>query len=185
MMKKYFLSALMMVISMTIHAQATDNRTQVLIETSMGNIKIALYNETPKHRDNFIKLVKEGFYNGVLFHRVIPEFMVQAGDPTSKRAKPGELLGGGDLDYTLRAFPNHHVALMAMAKLGEKQKTARPAGAKYGVECYFQRAVSFRGDDECRSEASRRSRRLRTGAPRSRRPGSRQSLAGASGPPGA
>lgn len=61
MMKKYFLSALMMVISMTIHAQATDNRTQVLIETSMGNIKIALYNETPKHRDNFIKLVKEGF----------------------------------------------------------------------------------------------------------------------------
>lgn len=55
---------------------------------------------------------------------------------------------GGDLDYTLRAFPNHHVALMAMAKLGEKQKTARPAGAKYGVECYFQRAVSFRGDDE-------------------------------------
>src|SRR5574344_672057 len=111
MMKKYFLSALMMVISMTIHAQATDNRTQVLIETSMGNIKIALYNETPKHRDNFIKLVKEGFYNGVLFHRVIPEFMVQAGDPTSKRAKPGELLGGGDLDYTVPSevvFPKYY-----------------------------------------------------------------------------
>jgi len=55
---------------------------------------------------------------------------------------------GGDLDYTLRAFPNHHVALMAMAKLGEKQKTAKPTGAKYGVECYFQRAVRFRNDDE-------------------------------------
>ena len=111
MMKKYFLSALMTVISMTIHAQATDNRTQVLIETSMGNIKIALYNETPKHRDNFIKLVKEGFYNGILFHRVIPEFMVQAGDPTSKRAKPGELLGGGDLDYTVPSevvFPKYY-----------------------------------------------------------------------------
>ena len=55
---------------------------------------------------------------------------------------------GGDLDYTLRAFPNHHVALMAMAKLGEKQKTAKPTGAKYGVECYFQRAIRFRNDDE-------------------------------------
>ena len=55
---------------------------------------------------------------------------------------------GGDLDYTLRAFPNHHVALMAMAKLGEKQKTAKPPGAKYGVECYFQRAIRFRNDDE-------------------------------------
>jgi tetratricopeptide (TPR) repeat protein len=55
---------------------------------------------------------------------------------------------GGDLDYTLRAFPNHHVALMAMAKLGEKQKTAKPTGAKYGIECYFKRAVRFRNDDE-------------------------------------
>jgi len=55
---------------------------------------------------------------------------------------------GGDLDYTLRAFPNHHVALMAIIKLGEKQKTAKPTGAKYGVECYFQRAIRFRNDDE-------------------------------------
>lgn len=55
---------------------------------------------------------------------------------------------GGDLSYALRAFPNHHVALMAMAKLGEKEKTAKPAGAKYTVECYFQRAVRFRNDDE-------------------------------------
>jgi tetratricopeptide (TPR) repeat protein len=55
---------------------------------------------------------------------------------------------GGDLDYTLRAFPNHHVALMAMVKLGEKQKKAKPTGAKYGVECYLQRAVRFRNDDE-------------------------------------
>jgi tetratricopeptide (TPR) repeat protein len=55
---------------------------------------------------------------------------------------------GGDLDYTLRAFPNHHVALMAMVKLGEKQRTAKPVGAKYGVECYFQRAINFRSDDE-------------------------------------
>jgi tetratricopeptide (TPR) repeat protein len=55
---------------------------------------------------------------------------------------------GGDLDYTLRAFPNHHMALMAMVKLGEKQKSAKPAGARYRVECYFQRAIRFRNDDE-------------------------------------
>jgi len=54
---------------------------------------------------------------------------------------------GGDLDYTLRAFPNHHRALMAMAKLGEKEKAAKPRGATYGVQCYFQRALRFRDDD--------------------------------------
>ena len=54
---------------------------------------------------------------------------------------------GGDLDYTLRAFPNHHVALMAMVRLGEKERTTRPAGATYNVECYFQRSLRFRNDD--------------------------------------
>src|SRR5574344_2866065 len=123
MMKKYFLSALMMVISMTIHAQATDNRTQVLIETSMGNIKIALYNETPTHRDNFIKLVKEGFYNGILFHRVIPNFMVQAGDPSSKTAVSGQLLGNVSLNYTIPAeirFPQYYHKRGALAAAQEE-----------------------------------------------------------------
>ena len=82
-----------------------DNKkeTTLLIETSLGDIKVKLYNETPKHRDNFIKLAKEGFYEGTLFHRVIKDFMIQAGDPDSKNAPAGKQLGAGDVGYTLPA----------------------------------------------------------------------------------
>lgn len=81
----------------------TEPMTKVLIETSMGNITIALYNETPQHRDNFIKLVKEGYYDGVLFHRIIQGFMIQTGDPDSKTAKPGQRLGMGGPEYRIPA----------------------------------------------------------------------------------
>lgn len=77
--------------------------TELLIETSMGDIKIKLYNDTPKHRDNFIKLAKEEFYNGTLFHRVIKDFMIQAGDPDSKNAPTEKMLGSGDTGYTIPA----------------------------------------------------------------------------------
>ncbi|MBO5699886.1 MAG: peptidylprolyl isomerase, partial [Bacteroidales bacterium] len=69
--------------------------TEVLIKTTLGDIKVKLYDETPQHRDNFIKLVKEGYYNGTLFHRVIKNFMVQGGDPDSKGAPAGKSLGTG------------------------------------------------------------------------------------------
>jgi cyclophilin family peptidyl-prolyl cis-trans isomerase len=75
----------------------------VRIKTAYGSCIIRLYNETPKHRDNFIKLTKQGFYNGTLFHRVIQNFMIQGGDPDSKNAKPGVELGNGDLKYTVPA----------------------------------------------------------------------------------
>jgi cyclophilin family peptidyl-prolyl cis-trans isomerase len=75
----------------------------VRIKTAYGSCIIRLYNETPKHRDNFIKLTKQGFYNGTLFHRVIQNFMIQGGDPDSKNAKPGVELGNGDLKYTIPA----------------------------------------------------------------------------------
>ena len=81
----------------------TDSRTTVLLETSEGNIRIALSNLTPQHRDNFIRLVKAHFYDSLLFHRVISNFMIQAGDPGSKRAEPGKQLGDGDLGYELPA----------------------------------------------------------------------------------
>ena len=77
--------------------------TIVLIETTLGNIKIKLYDETPLHRDNFIKLVKENFYNDTLFHRVIKNFMIQGGDPDSKGAPAGKSLGTGGPDYTIPA----------------------------------------------------------------------------------
>ena len=69
-------------------------RHQVLFETNMGNIRVALYNETPKHRDNFLRLVKSGYYNGTIFHRVIQDFMIQGGDSTSRHAAFGEPAGG-------------------------------------------------------------------------------------------
>lgn len=75
----------------------------VLIKTDKGECIVRLYNETPKHRDNFIKLVKKGFYNGTLFHRVIKSFMIQGGDPDSKHAKPAQMLGEGDLGYQIPA----------------------------------------------------------------------------------
>ena len=79
------------------------NETLVRLETTMGDIIVKLYDETPKHRDNFIKLVKEGVYDGTLFHRVIQNFMIQAGDPTSKTANDTAKLGSGDVGYTIPA----------------------------------------------------------------------------------
>jgi cyclophilin family peptidyl-prolyl cis-trans isomerase len=79
------------------------SQTTVTLETSMGSIKIKLYDETPKHKANFLKLVREGYYNGVLFHRVIPAFMIQTGDPNSKNARPGQSLGTGGPDYKIPA----------------------------------------------------------------------------------
>ncbi|WP_372934330.1 peptidylprolyl isomerase [Mariniphaga sediminis] len=94
----------------------------VLIKTSYGNIKVKLYEKTAEHRKNFEKLVNEGFYNGLLFHRVIENFMIQGGDPDSKEAQPGQRLGGGSLDYTLPAefVPEyfHKKGALAAARLG-------------------------------------------------------------------
>src|ERR1700749_1305286 len=90
----------------TITAFGTPKNQYVRIKTAYGTCIIRLYNETPKHRDNFIKLVKKGFYNGTLFHRVIQNFMIQGGDPDSKdpkKATPGAELGNGDVGYTVPA----------------------------------------------------------------------------------
>lgn len=73
----------------------------ILIETEMGNMKVLLYNSTPKHRDNVIKLAEEGFYDGLLFHRVIQNFMIQGGDPDSRNANPQQMLGQGGPGYTI------------------------------------------------------------------------------------
>ena len=80
---------------------SAQERAEVLLETTEGNIRIELYNETPLHRDNFMKLVKMQVYDSLLFHRVIKDFMIQGGDLNSKHAQPGQRLGTGDLDYTI------------------------------------------------------------------------------------
>lgn len=104
-LKKMLVMGLMLTAGiMMINAQpAKQPMTKVKIETTKGNIVVELYNQTPLHRDNFIKLVKNGTYNGTLFHRVINHFMIQGGDPTSKNAKAGETVGEGDLGYTIPA----------------------------------------------------------------------------------
>lgn len=94
---------------MTDSANIEKNAT-VEVATTAGNFTILLYGDTPKHRDNFLKLVKDGFYNGTLFHRVINEFMIQAGDPDSRNAAPGQRLGAGGPGYKIDAeivFPTH------------------------------------------------------------------------------
>jgi len=101
-MKKLFTLIVLLATVSAAVAKAPKNQ-YVRIKTSYGECIIRLYNETPQHRDNFIKLAKKGFYNGTLFHRVIQDFMIQGGDPDSKNAKPGIELGNGDVGYTIPA----------------------------------------------------------------------------------
>ena len=103
--------------------QATE--TRVLMHTNKGDIKLKLYNDTPLHRDNFIKLVQEGQYNGLLFHRVIKDFMIQGGDVTSKDAPMNKQLGAGDLGYTVPAefrYPKyfHKKGALCAARTGDE-----------------------------------------------------------------
>lgn len=106
-----------------IQEKSADKAYYVKIETSYGDMVVKLYNETPLHRDNFIKLVKEGTYNDLLFHRVINQFMIQGGDPNSRNAKPGQMLGDGELGYTLPAefVPGlyHKKGALAAARQGD------------------------------------------------------------------
>jgi len=89
--------------SLCVGVFAQEKETMVLINTNKGKITIKLYNETPLHRDNFLELVNSHQYDSLLFHRVIKQFMIQAGDINSKNSPPGEKLGDGDLDYTIPA----------------------------------------------------------------------------------
>jgi len=99
---KKLLTLSLLLLSITVFAGPPKNQ-YIRIKTSYGDCIIRLYNETPLHRDNFIKLAKKGFYNGTLFHRVIQNFMIQGGDPDSKKAIPELELGDGDVGYTVPA----------------------------------------------------------------------------------
>jgi len=96
---------------------------QVEIKTTLGTIVVKLYNETPLHKANFIKLVNQKYYDGVLFHRVIKEFMIQTGDPNSKTATKGQALGNGGPDYTINAEFNpllfHKKGALSAARTGD------------------------------------------------------------------
>ena len=116
---------------------ATDSsaaRHQVLLQTSKGDIVVELYNETPKHRDNFLKLVRSGYYDGILWHRVIAGFMIQTGDSTTRHAHPGERIGDHSPGYTIPAeivFPRyfHKRGALAAAREGDKVNPERKSSA--------------------------------------------------------
>lgn len=129
----------------------------VRISTAYGACIIRLYNETPKHRDNFIKLAKQGFYNGTLFHRVIQNFMIQGGDPDSKdttKNKPGAELGNGDLKYTIPAEFNdslyHKRGVLAAAR------DDNPAKASSATQFYIVEGKRLTDADLDKLVATRR-----------------------------
>lgn len=117
---------------------STEDST-VIISTTAGDITVRLFGDTPKHRDNFLKLAREGFYDGTLFHRVINEFMVQAGDPDSKNARPGQMLGVGDPGYTIEAefvYPKHFhkKGALAAARQGDQvNPERRSSGSQFYI----------------------------------------------------
>lgn len=123
---------------------SSENQTIVKFETNVGDFTVALYNETPKHKENFIKLVKEGMYDSTLFHRVIKQFMVQAGDPKSKNASDTTTLGAGDVGYTIPAeFNNelfHKKGALAAARQGDE---VNPEKASSGCQFYIVTGRKF------------------------------------------
>lgn len=121
-----------------------DRKRDVLMQTSMGDIVIRLSDSTPLHRDNFLKLVKVGYYDSVLFHRVIKDFMIQAGDPNSKNAAAGQPLGNGGPGYTIpaefRKTLFHKKGVIAAARMGDN---VNPQKASSGSQFYIVQGKTF------------------------------------------
>jgi peptidyl-prolyl cis-trans isomerase B (cyclophilin B) len=121
-----------------------DRKKDVLLQTNMGDIAIRLSDSTPLHRDNFLKLVKEGFYDSVLFHRVIKNFMIQSGDPNSKNAPAGQPLGNGSPGYTIpaefRTTLFHKKGMIAAARQGDD---VNPMKESSGSQFYITQGKVF------------------------------------------
>ncbi len=139
-----FVCLLMISLSLRVSAQEIPNGPKFLISTSLGDIKIVLYDDTPLHRDNFVKLVNEHYYDSLLFHRVINQFMIQGGDPDSRTAKPKQMLGNGGPDYTIPAeFTNDHFhkrGALAAARMGDD---VNPEKASSGSQFYIVHGRTF------------------------------------------
>ena len=139
-MKKLFAICLLVAGLLTsVHSQAQDVETLVQIDTDMGKIKVKLFNDTPQHRDNFIKNVKEKRYDGLLFHRVIKQFMIQGGDINSKDAPIEQHLGDGDPGYTIPAeivYPKyfHKRGMLCAARTSDDEN---PERASSGTQFYI------------------------------------------------
>lgn len=138
-MKRRILLYTLLILFCSMNTQCNAKGNIVLIETSMGNIKIRLYDETPQHRDNFLKLVEQHYYDSLVFHRVIKGFMVQGGDPESKGAPAGKALGSGGPGYTVPAeivYPQlfHKRGVLSAARTGDQMN---PMKASSGSQFYI------------------------------------------------
>lgn len=112
------------IILLTLFVSMNSNaQTSIVLQTTAGDLKLMLYEDTPKHKENFIKLVNQGYYDGLLFHRVISDFMIQGGDPNSRNAASGQMLGDGGPGYTIPAEFSvshfHKKGALAAARLGD------------------------------------------------------------------
>lgn len=125
-----------------------DYKGIVLIQTEYGDIKLRLYDETPLHKENFIKLADKGYYDGTLFHRVIDGFMIQGGDPDSKKAKAGKMLGEGGPGYQLKAEIKsnlfHKKGVIAAAREGDKVNPKRKSA---GSQFYLTQGRVYEEDE--------------------------------------
>jgi peptidyl-prolyl cis-trans isomerase B (cyclophilin B) len=149
-MKNFVVLSMLLCLSLSGFARKEKNKL-VLIETTMGNMKVEVFKETPQHAANFLKLVKEGFYDSLLFHRVIPNFMIQGGDPESKHALNGQMLGNGDPGYRVPAefmdtFYHKKGALAAARDMN-------PEKASSGCQFYIVEGKTFSDDDLNQMEA--------------------------------
>lgn len=124
--------------------QKIEDMTQVLFKTSMGDITIALYDVTPLHKQNFLKLINEKYYDNILFHRIIQGFMIQTGDPNSKNAAAGQQLGNGGPGYTIPAeFVKecyHKRGAVAAARMGDQ---VNPRKESSGSQFYIVDGQKF------------------------------------------
>lgn len=152
-MKKFLTTTLLALVAVMIAGaknksdMTQNNNGDVIadIKTTMGDIKVKLYGQTPLHRDNFVKLAKEGYYDGVLFHRVINNFMVQTGDGKSRDAAKGKMLGDGDPGYTIEAeirYPElyHKRGVLAAARTGD---SVNPEKRSSGSQFYIVTGKTF------------------------------------------
>lgn len=143
----YSVFALLLGLSI-VSCNSSGEKGTVVIETEMGEIHIRLYDETPKHKENFLKLAREGFYNDLLFHRVIEGFMVQGGDPDSKNATAEKMLGNGGPGYQIEAeiLPQfyHKRGALAAARLGDEMNPERQSS---GSQFYIVQGKTFSAED--------------------------------------
>lgn len=146
MLRIAFIFGLSAILSLNLLAQKKDSI--IVIKTNYGTIKLRLYNETPKHRDNFLKLVKQKYYDSLLFHRVINTFMIQGGDPDSRYAQAGQMLGNGGPGYTIPAefVPTLYHKRGALAAAREGDMT-NPTKASSGSQFYIVQGKVFTNDE--------------------------------------